>query len=1072
MNIDKFSNSETTSKTEVISKYFSKENDMDESLLEFQEKKKNVAGPKTVKPNTKKKKSKRPKAQRDIRNLLNPKRNELLKYSKDFDHLCKQSGIDVDSEQLQLAVALSKSLQDSEKVIPKVTDDSKPLTSQERTLKIRKTLQEYGFKVPQNVSVETNKRSRKHNKNYKLLLLSSSEKEQIISDRYTQVLLNPCNTVDNTLHFIPNDTIYYKTTYISYERLKSNYLLVLDVLEQPSNDINLLRNWAEIPGRPASPVFEGPYISFNDIQCSQDELDNLFSGSLKTCHEIIERKLVDNSVLTNCHINDDFTNQSNNSDMEVNKMNSEHNTQMSYGVPSMSKTLLPISEQLERSKSPDIFDDEVSEIMDEVIDKPIDNKHKSIISHDTMDLTECVNVQNITRKKSNDFMEMTNCVLQTEHQKNCFEEIDLTQESNVKHISICLKHSNKECSPDSNIICDADETNKGAQISYLADTHVEDGSSVTDIQSIKHIDNCSKDLICNLDSSDELPDIKINGKKNLSLDDTVIINEDCDIAVESNFDINENHEPVFDLTSENCALNPSCKYKVVDNSDKRNHCKIVGSNINVDDSKDQTVPYDNNVDLILSPKNYLNQPSCSYITKITNNSSIGSGSSYKIINNIIDIENAEDDFNNIGATKYCNNKSKEHNNGDEKLGEMNSSVNTRCNSEIENYDDNIDLTQSSNSMFSDDGIQESSQQSAVINDENSGVEIIDNVDKEENGDETVLYDDVDLTQFSNSSVNENTQAMSYNYVSNLPSCSGTFVHLGKIGDKSIDYDEMYDDVIESYSNVSKSRLKSETNLKTADKDSNKSSNTTYLDINNASTSRNHSVSFINPDKYVNKSTNEVIQANFDFGGISVLDNCTGSESPHRDSYLPFVNVKETENDVQVSSPDPSNNEHFDLMKTPENDEYIIKVDQVTPKPDYEAMSTPEMHRELDKYGVKPFKRKRAIKLLTYIYDQTHPFVESCIEETSTPSKKLKTSHPVRERSKSPEKSPSNAVLNNDKENTCIYVQTNNKPIITDIECSPEDWVFQKREKPKDLLKFMDKKCITVKTADNNARNKR
>ncbi|XP_045506872.1 structure-specific endonuclease subunit SLX4 [Colias croceus] len=1117
MNIDKFSNSATTSKTEVISKYFSKEDDRDDSLLEFQEKKKNVAGPKTIKPKTKKKQTKQSKAQRDIRNLLNPKRNELIKYSKDFDHLCKQSGIDVDPEQLQLAVVLSKSLQDSENVTPKLGDESKPLSSQERTLKIRKTLQEYGFKVPQNVIVK--KGGRKLKKNYKLLLLSNTEKEQIISDRYSQVLLNSCKTIHHTLHNISNDTLYYKATNISYEDLKNDDLLVLEPLEKPSNDLNLLRSWVEIPGRPASPVFEGPYISFKDIQCSQDQLDILLSGSIKRSHEIIQRKLIDNAEVSYSHINEDFIHQINNPDMKIDKINSKCDTQMSNTV----KTLL--SPELERSKSPDMFDDEVSSIMDEETEKPIDNKYKTIISHDTMDLTECVNISNntniklpvlnATRKKSNDFMEITDCVVQTNQQNLHFEEIDLTQEPNDNNDSISFKHCIKENSPDSNLICVIDETNEdlnesdknetiieGAKINCTVNNNiVVEDSVLENYNESNHINNNSNDLVNILDSSDdELPDIKISGK-NMSLDDNIIINEDCKKADKSNFDLEDNHDPVFDLTSE--EQKPSCSYKTVENSNNYNNYY----RNNVNSSNNETGLYKEKLDLILSPENDLNQPSCSYIAKIDNNSNSSHSSSRTIIlNNILDVENTDDD---VYHTKCSNLNSIENKNDVKKLEIMNRK--SSDDHEIENYDDHIIFSQSSNSIFSDNDIEEQSQDMALNNDENSGLEVINNVNNEESDEDTEPYDNVDLTLSSNSSVNENTQSMSNNYVSNLPSCSGSFVNLGKINDKSVDYDEMFDDVVENFSNVSKSSTKSENHNKP---------NISISNEQKASTSSYQSVSIEISDKGVNDSTNAVIQENFDFGGISVLDNFVGDEKSNRDS-LPSVNVKQTENDTQQSSPLHSN-EHFDRMKTPDN-EYIVKVDQVTPKPDYEAMSTPEMHRELDKYGVKPFKRKRAIKLLTYIYDQTHPFVESCIEETLSPSKKLKTSHPLQEISKSPEKLPQNDVLMIEKENTCIYVQTNDRPIIKDIECSPEDWVFQKREKakihscrvplhiafhnyvscrrllreailcyepinidivhkdlvasgykynPKDLLKFMDKKCITVKTADNNARNKR
>ncbi|XP_012522991.2 uncharacterized protein PF11_0213 [Monomorium pharaonis] len=52
---------------------------------------------------------------------------------------------------------------------------------------------------------------------------------------------------------------------------------------------------------------------------------------------------------------------------------------------------------------------------------------------------------------------------------------------------------------------------------------------------------------------------------------------------------------------------------------------------------------------------------------------------------------------------------------------------------------------------------------------------------------------------------------------------------------------------------------------------------------------------------------------------------------------------------------------------------IIDKD-VTPPPDYNNMNTPELHREMKKYGLKVQKRIRAVKLLTHIYNELHPLL--------------------------------------------------------------------------------------------------
>ncbi|KAF3421283.1 hypothetical protein E2986_13431 [Frieseomelitta varia] len=52
----------------------------------------------------------------------------------------------------------------------------------------------------------------------------------------------------------------------------------------------------------------------------------------------------------------------------------------------------------------------------------------------------------------------------------------------------------------------------------------------------------------------------------------------------------------------------------------------------------------------------------------------------------------------------------------------------------------------------------------------------------------------------------------------------------------------------------------------------------------------------------------------------------------------------------------------------------IIEDNVTPPPNYNSMKTSELQAELNKYGLKIQKRKRAVKLLTYIYNELHPTI--------------------------------------------------------------------------------------------------
>lgn len=275
----------------VESKYFSDQAVMDDSLSDFREKKKYNSGPKKTRNI---KKPKRTRGQKDIRTLIKKQENDVLSYSKDFDKVCKQAGLDVDSEDLQLAIALSKSLKELKKEENTDTESkvTEHLTSQQRTLKIKTTLQEYGFRVPKAKITDPNKRKR-YRKPYKLLLISEAERHQLISDKYSEVLAgNIFNTPETVLQYNYKDKqLYYKTTNISYDQIKQDDVFyVTDLFDKPVHKTCLLRDWSEIPGRPVSPTVKSTDINFDDITCNQHELNCILSGSISAAQQIIRNK--------------------------------------------------------------------------------------------------------------------------------------------------------------------------------------------------------------------------------------------------------------------------------------------------------------------------------------------------------------------------------------------------------------------------------------------------------------------------------------------------------------------------------------------------------------------------------------------------------------------------------------------------------------------------------------------------------------------------------------------------------------------------------------------------------------
>ncbi|XP_017091070.2 structure-specific endonuclease subunit SLX4 isoform X1 [Drosophila bipectinata] len=56
----------------------------------------------------------------------------------------------------------------------------------------------------------------------------------------------------------------------------------------------------------------------------------------------------------------------------------------------------------------------------------------------------------------------------------------------------------------------------------------------------------------------------------------------------------------------------------------------------------------------------------------------------------------------------------------------------------------------------------------------------------------------------------------------------------------------------------------------------------------------------------------------------------------------------------------------------------------TPKPDFAALPEAQILQQLYNYGMKPLKRKQAVKMLEFIYNQTHPIMQATFAEDFPP----------------------------------------------------------------------------------------
>lgn len=1099
----------------VISKYFAN-NAMDESLSDFQESKRYCKGPVTKqKAKSKVKKvTKHIKGQKDIRTVL--KKDDLITYTKTFDRECKKSVLEVDSEQLQLAIALSKSLQTENSD----ASTSQSLPTQGRLARIRTTLKEYGFIVPESKI----SKGKKHKKVYKLITTTNEERNQKVTSKYSQVLFECLDSSKTSCSCEESKaTAFNIVTNITYKYMKDNEIFYVDnLIEKSTTSGCMLKDWADIPGRPVSPAFvrfDQDLIDFTKMAYSQNDLDVILSGTINSAQNVIAKKFLQNRIEyadstsnilieseSNALNHENSINNTKSIDEDVNLANklavkssdkSRHKLNEGSQVIDLESIIaLPVTEQ-DRCSSPDLFDDEESCIVE--ISKPVSltPEQKTRIFDDEvnhMDLTECVDLyrntdkikflsQNSTKRKSDDFMELTDCAVSaSQGLRDNGRKISVAQCAEDKSNLITTRHKDI-LSEDICFSQNKDNNEQGVTLKYIYRKEIESNSLDT-IQTIR--DNIDLTQSSN-EEEDRLPCIKVGG------------NDKCDS---------------IDLTQSSGFVN-------LDDLPKIKLAKPEEHSVNLDDT------------IILKEEDY---------AMVNNKSKI-----FNIVKDcpIFDLTQVADD-----STEQ-------------------SSRERRSNSK----------------SFYDDFVHDHSddKENVCSKEFNNDRYSTHNTSNESNN--------IDLTQSSDDSANSSTHSVKSHVIENISKTS-----LGKRhDDTSIDYDEIFEQRNDSKADEETKNLSTEQYDNNLGHESSKSQISDDMNKFNSKTSASNSSQndelFDLTDKELDyslsKSKCEIPSDNYNFelGGISVMDNVTElsyKKSLDRHSLRTDVVLESRTKDSGESSAHKPNRSSpcklEDIQKTnngvvsivtPNNSDYIIKTNEITPMLHYESMTTPQRNKELDKYGLRPFKRKRAIQILTHLYNQTHPIIESVLDDEqpspkkprqdynpsyTSPKKLLNTEATLEvkaikspaklekvknikspledsifKKSKSPRKVNSNRKENSPRKkgtinevSVCGYEVTSEIPIIKHVDCNPDDWVFQKREKakihscrvplhiafhnyvssrrglreailkyepvnidvihkdlvsyghrydPKELLKFLDKKCITVKT-DNNGRNKR
>lgn len=77
------------------------------------------------------------------------------------------------------------------------------------------------------------------------------------------------------------------------------------------------------------------------------------------------------------------------------------------------------------------------------------------------------------------------------------------------------------------------------------------------------------------------------------------------------------------------------------------------------------------------------------------------------------------------------------------------------------------------------------------------------------------------------------------------------------------------------------------------------------------------------------------------------------------------------------------------------EDYIIRYGALSPRPDYDGMEMNDLQQELKKFGLKQsLKKRQAIICLEYIFNRTHPFIESDASNVAAKTKKANNENAI------------------------------------------------------------------------------
>ncbi|KAH8305190.1 hypothetical protein KR018_000143, partial [Drosophila ironensis] len=165
--------------------------------------------------------------------------------------------------------------------------------------------------------------------------------------------------------------------------------------------------------------------------------------------------------------------------------------------------------------------------------------------------------------------------------------------------------------------------------------------------------------------------------------------------------------------------------------------------------------------------------------------------------------------------------------------------------------------------------------------------------------------------------------------------------------------------------------------------------------------------------------------------------------------LVFQKPKETIDDVpsgldnllkgEIKMPPSLPKEPADVPDQLEVDGNVYTVRMChTPKPDFTSLSESEILQRLYNYGIKPLKRKQAVKMLEFIYNQTHPIMQESVD-------KDRVDPPI-------VRSKSTPVMSSKPKLCTDFIKSTQEDCLTPTE-PPKDFKFEGEGRGEDLLRF-------------------